>query len=159
MVLYTLTTTNQSGFAMVVRIEPWHGLMCGRNALFNSFIMEGWASPFLLSWRWPWNVAGFWPCQSQPGACKAGSPSKPDFLTKAIQTTVNDCIRKCAHISNDFPVQPAQPSQPETPKAGSPSKLSLLVKVIQTVVYDCIRKLSSETGWPPPPNVSHISEV
>ena len=139
MVLYTLTTTNQSGLAMVVLIE--YGLMCGRNALFNSFILEGWASPSLLSWRWPWNVAGFWPCQSQPGTCKAGSPSKQDFLTKAIQTTVYDCIRKCVHVSNDFPVQPAQP---ETPKAGSPSELSLFDKDIQTVVHDLIRRLLSQ---------------
>ena len=151
MVLYTLTTANI--------IEPWHGLLCGPNALWNGFNTEERTSPSLLSWRWPWNVSGFWPCQSLPGTPKAGSPSKPDFLTKVIQIAVYDCIRKCAQISNDFTVQPAQPAQPETPKVGSPSKISLLVKVIQTVVYDCIRTLSSETGWPPPPNVSPIFKV
>ena len=63
--------------------------------------------------------------------------SKLDLLTKVIQTVVYDCIRNCAHISNEFPVQPAKPG---TPKAGSPSILGLLAKVIQTVVYGCIRK-------------------
>ena len=86
------------------------------------------ASPSLLSWRWPWHVSGVWPCQSQPGTPKAGSPSKPDFLTKVIQTEVYDCIRKCAHISNDFPVQPARLSKrfnQRLPKRGPlPNQIS-----------------------------------
>ena len=62
---------------------------------------------------------------AHPWIPKAGSPSKPDFLIKFIQTVVYGCIRKCAHNFYDFPGQRASPTRQTAQPARAGSSASV----------------------------------
>ena len=109
--------------------QKWD-LICGRRFRWQFVKIWGGNLFWMIYWFWgspiagktlnrisvvvmPQGISSAHP--AHPWIPKAGSPSKPDFLIKFIQTVVYGCIRKCAHNFYDFPGQRAQPNTTNSP--------------------------------------------